>query len=407
MRNLYTNYYVFPFDKVDKGTKIVIYGMGNVGRDYINQILTTNYCTILFAVDTNYKTVQNNSVPVYGPEKLNGTELDYVVLATDVINNAIGMRDTVLSFGISKDKIIVSQQPYNDNAVISTMERMDRRISKINTAFNEVLSNIAAMKRVMLSIDSYIMDSYFKTVAPEQKSKYDAYYAQLYDLLTVYKSPLPFCRVGKHNDGGYLMAEHFDGTIAYSFGISNDVSWDLDMVKYGYDVFMYDPTIEGLPQENSRFHYLQKGIADASFNSQDYWTLDTFIRKNKHENLSNMILKMDVEGAEWGFLNTVTEKELRQFSQIVMELHDLTLHKNEEKIINGLNKLRKTHVLIHRHANNFCVLNYTGDRLIPNVIEVVFLSKDYFTNYDLVPYNFIGNEYDEPCWPERREIEFF
>ena len=36
-----------------------------------------------------------------------------------------------------------------------------------------------------------------------------------------------------------------------------------------------------------------------------------------------MILKMDVEGAEWDFLDTVDTKTLKQFDQIVFEYHEL------------------------------------------------------------------------------------
>lgn len=34
-----------------------------------------------------------------------------------------------------------------------------------------------------------------------------------------------FVRLGKHNDGGYIMVDNFTaGGVAYSFGISDDVS---------------------------------------------------------------------------------------------------------------------------------------------------------------------------------------
>ena len=52
-------------------------------------------------------------------------------------------------------------------------------------------------------------------------------------------------RTGKHYDGGYIMLDDFHaGDIAYSFGICDDVSWDKDMASRGYDIFMYDHTID-------------------------------------------------------------------------------------------------------------------------------------------------------------------
>ncbi|MDR2776538.1 MAG: hypothetical protein LBB17_00620 [Puniceicoccales bacterium] len=49
-------------------------------------------------------------------------------------------------------------------------------------------------------------------------------------------------RIGCDHDGGYIMVDDFGKCdAAYSFGIGNDVSWDLDIAKRGIDVFMYDP----------------------------------------------------------------------------------------------------------------------------------------------------------------------
>ena len=78
--------------------------------------------------------------------------------------------------------------------------------------------------------------------------------------------------------------------IAYSFGISNDVSWDLDMVARGYEIFMYDPTINALPQENVKFHFFKEGIADAEIKDENLNTLESFIQRNGHGNKENMIL---------------------------------------------------------------------------------------------------------------------
>jgi len=35
--------YLFPYNLVEKGSKIAIYGFGNVGQDFFEQIITMNY----------------------------------------------------------------------------------------------------------------------------------------------------------------------------------------------------------------------------------------------------------------------------------------------------------------------------------------------------------------------------
>ena len=159
-----------------------------------------------------------------------------------------------------------------------------------------------------------------------------------------------FVRLGKANDGGYIMVDNFDASgnaIAYSFGIANDVSWDLDMARRGYDIFMYDPAIETLPIENDKFHFFKEGILGIEVPEKSMHTLNYFLKRNGHEDKQNMILKMDVEGAEWSFLSTVTAETLNKFDQILFEFHDLTQPKDQSvmnatlaciKKINRINK---------------------------------------------------------------------
>ena len=122
------------------------------------------------------------------------------------------------------------------------------------------------------------------------------YYFELKKLLHVRRiKGFPMVRVGaKTGDGGYVMVKDFvDSGIAYSFGISGDVSWDKDMAERGYDVYMYDHTITSLPEENEKFHFFQEGIG---FEFDPYGPLDTlssYIARNNHSATKNMILKID------------------------------------------------------------------------------------------------------------------
>ncbi|MBQ6132277.1 MAG: FkbM family methyltransferase [Selenomonadaceae bacterium] len=197
-----------------------------------------------------------------------------------------------------------------------------------------------------------------------------------------------FVHVGKKYDGGYIMVNNFntsDGGIAYSFGIESDVSWDLDMAQRDYDIFMYDPTINALPQEHERFHFFKEGILGVEVPEKSMHTLDYFIKRNGHENKSNMILKMDVEGAEWSFLSTVTSETLNQFDQILFEFHDLTAPK-DQSVMNAtlacISKINRTHSLIHLHGNNWSkTLHLDNKILFPGALELTYVKT---SNYELV-----------------------
>lgn len=210
------------------------------------------------------------------------------------------------------------------------------------------------------------------------------YYKQLQDILHIAKTEgFELVRTGRENDGGYILLNDFHpGGIAYSFGINDDVSWDKDMASRGYDVFMYDHTINGLPEENARFHWSKFGISDGVTQDERLKTLEELIALNGHEHEHDMILKMDVEGAEWGFLENVKPKTLSQFTQILFEFHGMTNPHNPERILNALRKINKTHQLIHIHPNNNASYISSGGKIFCNAFEASYSLREKYMFVD-------------------------
>ena len=214
------------------------------------------------------------------------------------------------------------------------------------------------------------------------------YYSDLHKLLHISKvENFDLVRIGHNNDGGYILLDDFKpGGIAYSFGISDDVSFDKDIASKGYDVFMYDHTIEKLPENNSKFHFFRQGIADGVTQDERLKSLEYFITQNNHENQRDMILKMDVEGAEWGFFESVKSETLSQFSQITFEFHNIINPSNPEKILSILRKINETHQLIHLHANNNGAYITVGGKNFCSLFEVTYVLRDkykFVSDYDV------------------------
>ncbi|MBR0168786.1 MAG: FkbM family methyltransferase [Synergistaceae bacterium] len=214
------------------------------------------------------------------------------------------------------------------------------------------------------------------------------YYRELHSLLKIDSAEgFDLIRIGRDYDGGYIMLDDFEpGGIAYSFGISGDVSWDKDMASRGYDVFMYDHTIDGLPEENTRFHWSKLGIADGVTHDDRLKTLEELISRNGHEGKRDMILKMDVEGAEWGFLESVKPETLSQFSQMTFELHNMIKLADHERVLNILRKINETHQLVHLHANNVSSYVTIGGRNFAALFEVSYVLRDKYkfsSEYDV------------------------
>jgi len=112
------NYCMFPFDKVPKGSKIVIYGAGNVGQQFISQVITLSYCDILYVVDRNYEEINSvSSIPVLSPKELQKGNYDYIVISvTSKFHNS--MKSDLNELGISPEKCIFSEYLIDDKTEV-------------------------------------------------------------------------------------------------------------------------------------------------------------------------------------------------------------------------------------------------------------------------------------------------
>ncbi|WP_051635393.1 FkbM family methyltransferase [Selenomonas sp. ND2010] len=212
-----------------------------------------------------------------------------------------------------------------------------------------------------------------------------------------------FCRIGREYDGGYLMLDDFHGKVAYSFGINTDVSWDEDIANRGYDVYMYDHTINALPYERKEFHWFKKGLADKAGDESPLHFLDWFLWKNQHMQEEHMLLKMDVEGAEWGGLEQVNPLLLTQFDQIVLEIHDLIKAHTDQKraqILSVLHKLNQTHYLVHVHGNNCGFALTVAGQVIPDTLELTLVNKQLYS-VDMEAAVILPRELDQANDPAR------
>lgn len=190
-----------------------------------------------------------------------------------------------------------------------------------------------------------------------------------------------FVRIGRNRDGGYLMLDDFsERNVAYSIGIADDVSWDQGMVDRGFDVYMYDHTIDSLPYENEKFHYFKNGLgAKADPATPLLKTLQQLMTENGHMDRYGMIFKIDIEGAEWDFLNEVDAELLSHFSQIVFEFHNLIFSQYEDRIKTAMEKLNKTHQLVHLHPNNYGGYLQIGGKVLPELIEGTYLLRSEYS----------------------------
>lgn len=133
-------------------------------------------------------------------------------------------------------------------------------------------------------------------------------------------------------------------------------------------------------------------------------TLEAFIQENGHENRDDLILKMDVEGAEWDAIAAVPSSTLVQFKQMVFELHDVYSQQNHKNICAFLSKLNETHQPVHVHGNNYAVYERAGDLVMPWALEVLYVRRR--DHHFLESSHFYPLDQDMPNDIRRRDIRF-
>ena len=185
-------------------------------------------------------------------------------------------------------------------------------------------------------------------------------------------------RYGVNVDGGYVIADLSGEYDCYiSAGVSNEESFSRDFIhKYNMNEtnsFSFDGFIPHYPYEYTKsISFIQKNIN--RINDNENSNLSFFTSK-----YDNIFLKMDIEGSEYDWLLHIEQNQLKKIKQLVIEFHGITGDgwgcSYKDKIV-CLEKLSKTHYIVHAHGNN----NGPVMNNIPDVIELTYINKDYFTS---------------------------
>lgn len=96
----------FPYYLIEKGSHIVIYGAGKVGKAYYRDFYDSNYGKIAGWVDTNYRSMIEKGYCVEPPELIKDMEFDYIVIAIEEESIAHSVAEYLREMKISKDKIV-------------------------------------------------------------------------------------------------------------------------------------------------------------------------------------------------------------------------------------------------------------------------------------------------------------
>lgn len=162
-------------------------------------------------------------------------------------------------------------------------------------------------------------------------------------------------RFGEPNDGGYLLCGNLLAAEAgYSYGINNYDGWGCRVAtQLGVPVHQYDCFDQRRPRcATGETHFHPECIAGRAFSDRDGRPFDTLasqIARNGHAG-RRLLVKIDVEGAEWDSLLETPRDVLERIDQLAIEFHGV--EKDTWKYFLVVTKLKDVFDIVHLHFNN-------------------------------------------------------
>ena len=288
---------------------------------------------------TNLRDIDNDLKKFYSSLDLNYSlsNIPEGIVLLNCGSSSFYKKNIQLSIKLSNPTFTLCNNPYKDTFKITynaskncvTLERTD---IKSGWGYNH---NIYIKSSTVLESDNANNNDNHNTT---EKKSFNI------DALKVYNIDKK-TRIGKDVDGGYCILLQNSYDVLLSGGISHDTSFEEQFLKIYNNINCeaFEGSINSLPENsNKKINFTKKFIG---FDNNDNYT-------NCHDIISNyndIFLKMDIEEGEYDFFQSLTEKQIQKFKQIVLEVHYPTTIKRWEL----LNRLAKTHYLIHVHGNNF------------------------------------------------------
>lgn len=162
-------------------------------------------------------------------------------------------------------------------------------------------------------------------------------------------------RFGEAHDGGYLVCGDLlgDVTSGYSYGISGYDGWGCDISRrlnisvHEYDCF--DVRAPACPGGHLVFHPECVGTRRMVEDGRPFDSMAGQFARNG-DAANHLVVKMDVEGAEWPAFDNASDDVYSRIDQLVIEFH-----RTEDSMtyVRTIERLKRFFVVAHVHYNNY------------------------------------------------------
>jgi len=203
-------------------------------------------------------------------------------------------------------------------------------------------------------------------------------------------SPAPLIRIGPDRDGAYLLPDDLKGVSAcFSPGVANRKDFEDQLaMEHGIASHLCDASSDVDRLRTSPIDGLQtfeKLWLDVT-GAEDTVSLDDWVARHRPDPGEDLILQMDIEGAEYRNVLHTSDNTFKRFRIIVVELHGLHMIGNADVLSNVVlpffDRLERYFTCVHAHPNNASSLEHIVeiDITIPRILELTFIRNDRFEN---------------------------
>jgi hypothetical protein len=183
-------------------------------------------------------------------------------------------------------------------------------------------------------------------------------------------------RFGEANDGGYVLCANLLDSVqaGYSYGISGYDGWgcqvsrELKIRVHQYDCFdLHEPVCPG---GATTFHAeCVAGEPATDDSGRLFETPEHQITRNGDAG-RHLVVKMDVEGAEWDTFLKTPDTVFDQIDQLAVEFHGA----NRQRFVDAIGRLKRFFYIANLHFNNYSC--GAGQEPFPSwAYEVLMVSK--------------------------------
>lgn len=210
--------------------------------------------------------------------------------------------------------------------------------------------------------------------------------AKLEEFFSLIKSNQKACeliRIGGEGDGGYLLPNDLDGIAeCFSPGVDVIANFEKQLISRGLKCYLADYSVDSAPFNHELLTFDKKylGLDD----NDVYMRLGTWVR-TKSTSKCDLLLQMDIEGAEYSVIADAPDEILKKFRIIIIEFHHLNRlfeFMSHDLISLAFKKILANFDIVHIHPNNCRKAIALYDYLIPPVMEFTFVRKDRLTSVD-------------------------